>query len=64
MFQVLELAQLLNTPALLMVAGVLDGLQLLSEIRKLSGEAPQLLKRDPSQQPYELQLRVRFYGSV
>ena len=51
MFRVLELAQLLNTQALLRVAGVLDGLQLLSEILKLSGEDPQLLKRDPSQQP-------------
>ncbi len=51
MFQVLELAQLLNTPALLMVAGVLNGLQLLSEILKLSGEVPQLLKMDQSQQP-------------
>ncbi len=51
MFQVLELAQLLNTPALLVVAGVLDGLQLLSEIPRLYGEAPQLLKRGPSQQP-------------
>jgi len=51
MFRVLELAQLLNTPALLKMAGVLDGLQLLSEILRLFGEAPQLLKRDPSQQP-------------
>ena len=51
MFQVLELAQLLNIPALLVVAGVLDGLQLLSEILRLFGEVLQLLKRAPSQQP-------------
>jgi len=51
MFRVLELAQLLNTPVLLKMAGVLDGLQLLSEILKLSGEDPQLLRRDQSQQP-------------
>jgi hypothetical protein len=51
MFQVPELAQLLNIPVLLKVAGVLDGLQLLSEILRIFGEELQLLKRDPSQQP-------------
>jgi len=51
MFQVLEPAQLLNIPVLLVVAGVLDGLQLLSEILRLFGEVLQLLKRAPSQQP-------------
>jgi hypothetical protein len=64
MFQVLELAQLLNTPALLMVAGVLDGWQRLSAILKLLGGVLLLLKKAPLQQPYGLQLRVRSHGSV